>query len=251
MTAPSRQQTERGRRTWWWVAGVVVLLLAGVAALVWLLGGRDDDTVAGVQPTPTATATTVEPRPSPSPQGEPKPTPAPTPTPTPAPELPTPGQEPGPTSERLTRATYGPFTGSPENPGLGGSWIADIRSAAHPGYDRVVIEFTGDYVPTYKVGYTPTSGPFHDLPGNVVAIDGQAFLDVWLQGTSSVDMTNNYAPVYTGADRVRSDTVVVTEVVEIEDFEANVHWLIGLNTKAPFLVWTADTPSRLVIDIES
>ena len=30
-----------------------------------------------------------------------------------------------------------------------------------------------------------------------------------------------------------------------------MHWLIGLDTKAPFLVWTADSPSRLVIDIES
>jgi hypothetical protein len=226
MTSPPRQQTERGRRTWWWVAGVVVLLVAAVAALVWLLAEGDDDTVAAVQPTPT-----------------------PTPTPTSAP--PTTGQESGPASQALTGATFGPFTGSPEDPGLGGSWIADVRSAAHLGYDRVVIEFDGDYVPTYTVGYTATSGPFRDVPGNVVPIDGQAFLDVWLQGTSGVDMSSDYAPVYTGPDRVRSDTTVVTEVAEIEDFEANVHWIIGLNTEAPFLVWTTDSPSRLVIDIES
>lgn len=248
MTAPPSQQTGRGRRTWWWVAAVVVLLVAGVAALVWLLAGRDGDTVAGVQPTPTATATT-EPTPSPARQGQPTPTPAPTPTPTPA--LPTTGQESGPASQALPGASYGPFTGSPEDPGLGGSWIADVRSAAHPGHDRVVIEFDGDYVPTYAVGYAVTSGPFHDVPGNVVPVEGEAFLDVWLQGTSGVDMTNDYTPVYTGPDRVRSDTTVVTEVVEIEDFEANVHWLIGLNTKAPFLVWTTDSPSRLVIDIEN
>ena len=244
MIAPPRQQTERGRRTWWWVAAVVVLLVAGLATLVWLLAGRDDDMVAGVQPSPTATATTVEPRPSSSPQGEPTPTPAPTPAPTP-------GEEPRPSSQALTGATYGPFTGSPEDPGLGGSWIADVRSAAHPGHDRVVIEFDGDYVPTYNVGYTVTSGPFRDVPGNVVPIEGEAFLDVWLQGTSGVDMANNYTPVYTGADRVRSDTTVVTEVVEIEDFEANVHWIIGLDTRARFLVWTVDSPSRLVIDIEN
>ena len=244
MTAPPRQQTERGRRTWWWVAGVVVLLVAGVAALVWLLAEGDDDTVAGVQPTPIATATT-KPTPSPSPLGEPTPTPAPTQAP------PTTGQQSGPASQALTGAGFGSFSGSPEDPGLGGSWIADVRSAAHPGHDRVVIEFDGDYVPTYTVGYTVTSGPFHDVPGNVVPVEGEAFLDVWLQGTSGVDMTNDYTPVYTGADRVRSDTTVVTEVVEIEDFEANVHWLIGLDTKAPFLVWTTDSPSRLVIDIEN
>ncbi len=138
MTAPQRQQAERGRRTWWWVAGVVVLLVAAVAALVWLLAEGDDDTVAGVRPTPT-------------------------PTPTSAP--PTTRQESGPSSQALTGATFGPFTGSPEDPGLGGSWIADVRSAAHPGYDRVGIEFDGDDVPTYTVGYTATSGPFRAVDG--------------------------------------------------------------------------------------
>lgn len=247
MTAPARQQTGRGRRTWWWwVAGLVVLLVAGVAALVWLLVGRDDDTVAGVQPTPTASA---EPTPSPPLHGEPSSTPSPTPKPTSVP--PKPDQESGPAAQALTGATYGPFSGSPEDPGGSGSWITDVRSAAHPGHDRVVVEFDGDYVPAYEVGYTVTSGPFQDVPGDVVLIEGEAFLDVWLQGTSGVDMENNYAPVYTGPDRVRSDTTVVTEVVEIEDFEANVHWIIGLDESTPFLVWTMDSPSRLVIDIES
>ena len=115
----------------------------------------------------------------------------------------------------------------------------------------MVVEFDGDYVPAYKVGYTATSGPFHDVPGNEVPIDGEAFLDVWLQGTSSVDMSKSYQPVYTGPDRVTGDTTVVTEVVEIEDFEANVHWIIGLDRNARFVVSTMDSPSRLVIDIES
>jgi len=246
MTAPPRWQTERSRHTWWWVAGVVVaVVVAGVAALVWLVAGGDDDTVAGVQPTPTAT---FEPTPSPQ-QGVPSPSRLPTPTPTPVPTPPDP--ESTPEAQELTGATYGPFSGSSEDPGRGGSWITDVRSAAHSGHDRVVIEFDGDYVPTYEVAYTVTSGPFHDLPGDVVPIDGEVFLDVWLQGTSAVDMTNDYTPVYTGPDRVRSDTTVVTEVVEIEDFEANVHWLIGLDSKTPFLVWTTDSPSRLVIDIET
>lgn len=221
MTAPRGQQTERGRRTWWWAAGVVVLLVVAVAVVVWPRAGRDDTTVVGLQPTPTATSES------------------------------TPEEEPGSASPTLDAAAYGPFSGSPEDPGLGGSWIADVRSAAHPGHDRVVIEFDGHYVPTYRVGYTETSGPFRDVPGDVVPVEGEAFLDVWLQGTSRVDMHNNYTPVYTGGDRVRSDTRVVTEVVEIEDFEANVHWIVGLDSRAAFLVWTMDSPSRLVIDIES
>jgi hypothetical protein len=134
---------------------------------------------------------------------------------------------------------------------VGGSWIADVRTAGHAGYDRVVIEFDGVVVPTYRVAYTATTGPFYDIPGDVVTIDGTAFIDVWLQGTSRVDMADDYTPVYTGPTRVLSDTEVVTEVVEMEDFEANVHWLIGLRSKERFVVWTMDSPSRLIIDIEA
>ncbi len=228
MTASTRTD-ERGQRTRWWVVGVIILLVVAVAVLAWLLLRRDADTVAGVEPTPTPTPTAI---------------PIPTATATAQPT----GQ---PAPQALVGATRGPFSGTPDNPGRAGSWIADVRTAGHSGYDRVVVEFDGDYVPAYTVGYTATSGPFHDVPGNEVPIDGEAFLDVWLQGTSSVDMSKSYQPVYTGPDRVTGDTTVVTEVVEIEDFEANVHWIIGLDRNARFVVSTMDSPSRLVIDIES
>lgn len=240
MTAPTREVTRRGRRTWWWVAGGVLTVLAVVAIVWFLLGQDEDDTTAQVQPTP---AVTVEP--TPTPEATPEPTTPPEPEPTtelePAPE---------PDAQALPGATLGPFSGG-QTPPVGGSWIADVRTAGHAGYDRVVFEFDGGVVPTYQVAYTPTSGPFHDLPGDVVPIQGQAFLDVWLQGTSRVDMTDDYAPVYTGPTRLRSDTATVTEVVEIEDFEANVHWLIGLDTRSPFVAWTADSPARLVIDVSN
>jgi hypothetical protein len=207
---------------------VIVLVTVAVAVIAGLLLRGDADTVAGVTPTPTATA---QPTPSLSPAGQP---------PTGEPAL-----------QALAGASRGPFSATADNPDRTGSWIADVRTAGHSGYDRVVVEFDGDYVPTYTVGYTATSGPFHDVPGNEVPIDGEAFLDVWLQGTSSVDMHDSYRPVYVGPDRVAGDTTVVTEVVEVEDFEANVHWIIGLRTDARFVVWTMDSPSRLVIDIES
>lgn len=259
MTAPTPQVTDRGRQMWWWVAGAALVMV--VMAIVWVVG-RDDDTVAQVESAPTATtAPTVSVEPpspseeSPEPAAEPEPTseqdPQPTTPPDRAPEpepQPPPQREPEPDTQALRGAGYGPFSGG-TTPPVGGSWIVDVRSAGHAGYDRVVVEFDGPVVPTYQVGYTVTSGPFHDVPGNVVPIEGEAFLDVWLQGTSRVDMTEDYTPVYTGPTRLRSDTTRVTEVVEIEDFEANVHWLIGLDGRAEFVVWTLDSPSRLVVDI--
>lgn len=238
MPRSTYDENNHGRRAWWWVAGVALLLAAVVAGVWWLVVARHDEPVAGVEPSPTATVEpTVTPESSPPPS---------TLTPTSAQSAePTPEEEPG----ALAGATFGPFSGAPRDAGSAGSWIADVRSAGHVGYDRVVVEFDGGYVPTYEVAYTPTSGPFFDIPGNVVPLQGSAFIDIWLQGTSRVDMADDYEPVYTGPNRVRSDTVVVTEVVETEDFEANVHWIIGLNHRTPFVVRTLSSPSRLVIDI--
>lgn len=214
MAGSTRVDSRQGSRTMWWVAGGVLAVLTVVVVTVWLLAGRDGDTVADAEPPTPATA-----QPSSKPE------------------------------QALAGATFGPFSGEPNEASTAGSWIADVRSAGHNGYDRVVLEFDGDYVPTYRVAYTPTAGPFRDVPGDVVPVEGAAFLDVWLQGTSSVDMSADYEPVYTGPDRIRSDTAVVTEVVSLEDFEANVHWLIGLDERTPFVVWTTGSPSRLVIDI--
>lgn len=221
--------------------------MLAVVAIVWLLLGRDDDTVAQVQPAP---AVTVEP--TPTQEATPEPTGEPEAEPTTAPESqPEPAPEPDPEPPTLTGATYGPFFGWPTSDISSGSWIADVRTAAHAGYDRVVVEFDGDYVPSYEVAYTTGSGPFRDIPGDIVPVAGDAFVDVWLKGTSRWDLSNDYEPVYAGPTRVRSDTVAVTEVVETEDFEANAHWIIGLDERRPFVVWTIDDPSRLVIDIRS
>ena len=258
MTAPTPPVTDRERQVWWWVAGAALVVVLLVAA-IWLVSG-EDDTVALLQPSPTGTASpTVAVQPTPSPQVTPEPTAHPGPTseqepepatpPDSAPERqPPPESEPESDAQAVPGASLGPFSGG-STPPVGGSWIADVRSAGHDGYDRVVVEFDGAVVPTYTVAYTPTSGPFYDIPGNAVPIEGEAFIDVWLQGTSRVDMTDDYTPVYTGPTRLRTDTTTVTEVVEIEDFEANVHWLIGLDEPAEFVVWTLDSPSRLVIDI--
>jgi hypothetical protein len=238
MAGSTRLDSRQGSRTVWWVAGVVLAVLT-VVVTVWLLVGRDGDTVADGEPPTPATA-----QPTPTATEQP-PT---TPTPSLSPTTPQPPPSPEP-NQALAGATFGPFSGEPSEASTAGSWIADVRSAGHNGFDRVVLEFDGDYVPTYRVAYTPTAGPFRDVPGDVVPVEGAAFLDVWLQGTSSVDMSADYEPVYTGPDRIRSDTAVVTEVVSLEDFEANVHWLIGLDERTPFVVWTTGSPSRLVIDI--
>ena len=70
-----------------------------------------------------------------------------------------------------------------------------------------------------------------------------------LEGTSTFNLDEG-VPVYEGPSRVTSDTQVVTEVVDVDDFEALVIWVIGLTEQAPLVVTELSDPARLVIDIE-
>lgn len=216
------------RRRWTpWLIGLVAVLAVVVVVLVVVLLSRDDGSAPAPTTTPTAAPTpTASPTPSPSPS--PSPTPSPTASPTGLPE-----------------ASLGPFSGGTD-PGLASTWIADIRSAAQTGYDRVVFELTG-VVPPYRVEYADP--PFVAISGEEVEVDGAAFVRVRLERTSTFDLDEG-VPVYEGPRRVTSDTEVVTEVVDVEDFEGVVVWVIGLDEQRPLRVWTLDDPSRLVIDVE-
>jgi hypothetical protein len=207
---------------------VVLLALAAVAALVvWLLNRPEDEPT----PTPTASPTATE---SASPTTTPTPTPSPTATPTPTPT-------------GLPGASLGPFSGgTPTNLPSNPSWIADVRTAGQPGFDRVVFEFTGA-VPEYEIAYADP--PFVGTDGNAVPVQGDAFLRVRLNGTSQFDSINGVL-VYSGPKTVTGDTENVVEVVDVEDFEAVAIWVIGLDSQQPLTVSTLTDPGRLVIDIE-
>lgn len=144
----------------------------------------------------------------------------------------------------------GPFTGG-EVPPVEGSFIADVRTAAQDGFDRVVFEFTG-VVPTYRVEYAVEDGQFEDIEGNPLPVAGNAFVSVTLDGTSRFDFTQDGSPPVFDVPypaRITGDTVNVTEVVEVLDFEAQATWLIGLTSQQPLTVTTQAEPGRLVIDV--
>ena len=225
----------RGRLAW--IGVVVAVALVLVAVVAWLVV-RDTGTPTA-QSEPPAPTFSLTPSPTPPRAGSPTPAPARSPTPTAPPATPEP--PPGSAPEQQWEPSRVPS----------GSWIADVRSAGHPGYDRVVFEFDGTYVPAHQVTHAAPGTPWHSIAGDVDAVDGAAFLEVSLHGTSRFDHDADYTPVYTGPTRIRSDTTTVTEVVEIEDFEASARWVIGLDRQQPFTAWTLPDPSRLVIDIET
>jgi hypothetical protein len=123
-----------------------------------------------------------------------------------------------------------------------------VAVAGHDSYDRVVFQFRNG-VPGYRVEYVEP--PLReDGSGNVVNLDGAAFLVVRMEPASGFDLSvPEGAMVYTGPRRISPEgTSVVREVVRTGDFEAVLTWAIGLNEQVPFRVLTLDDPARIVVD---
>ncbi len=125
----------------------------------------------------------------------------------------------------------------------------DVRTGAHPCFDRFVVELQPSdpaiQFPGYWVRYVPkpiTASP-SDLP---VTIRGDAVLMVSLGSWMDGPEQNGYK-----GPRV----VVPTNVSSIleyrlnEDFEGQSAWALGLDRTRPFTVTRLTAPPRLVVDV--
>ncbi len=130
------------------------------------------------------------------------------------------------------------------------SYLRAVRSAPHPGYDRVVFEFQGG-VPGYRVGYV-NRPLFEDGSCRPVEVDGSAVLEVRMERAASARVIGDKVSLtYRGPSRLRpAGTTAVVEVVEVGDFEAVIRWAIGSRRLVPFKVTTLTGPSRVVVDLE-
>ena len=123
-----------------------------------------------------------------------------------------------------------------------------VAVAGHDGYDRVVFQFRYG-LPGYRVEYVDP--PLReDGSGNVVELEGNAFLVVRMEPASGFDLSVPEGKlIYTGPRRIAGDsTTVVREVVRTGDFDAVLTWAVGLDERVPFRVLTLDDPSRIVVD---
>jgi hypothetical protein len=133
----------------------------------------------------------------------------------------------------------------------GTALLERVALGRHEGFDRVVFQFRGDGVPGYRVEYA--NPPFvEDGSGNPVSVDGNAFVVVRMEPASGFDLdTGEGVLVYKGPKRLQgaaAGTAAVKELVRTGDFEAVLTWTIGLDAKVPFLVTTASSPARLIVD---
>jgi hypothetical protein len=163
------------------------------------------------------------------------------------------------TTGATTTGGIDPLAGAGTNPvsadaaGPETALLERVALGRHEGFDRVVFEFRND-VPGYRVSYVDP--PLHeDGSGDVVEVDGAAFLVVRMEPASGFDLSVDEGElVYRGPSRISgadAGTPVIREAVRTGDFEAVLSWAIGLGDRVDFRVQTLSGPPRLVVDVRN
>jgi hypothetical protein len=123
---------------------------------------------------------------------------------------------------------------------------SDIRTGAHPCFERVVIELAGPGdMPGVRVEYV--DDPVHLSPSDeTVDIDGQATLVI----SVAAWMPSMEGDGYEGpTDFSPTNVSSIRQLRQIENFEGMTAWAIGLDTERDFDVTFLDSPARIVVDI--
>jgi hypothetical protein len=119
-----------------------------------------------------------------------------------------------------------------------------FRTAAHPGFDRVVFAFDRA-IPGYHVEYVdkPT---YACGSGEALFLRGDAWLLIRLQPARAHDEGGNATIT---ERRSALDLPVLREVAMTCDFEADVTWVLGLTSPGGYRITELAGPPRLVVDV--
>lgn len=131
--------------------------------------------------------------------------------------------------------------------GAPGPNLTDVRIGDHDGFVRIVFDLTGDGTPMYIIGYE--QAPFLATSGDPVPVEGAAFLVVHLSPARRYDI-DTLVPTYTGDLVLEPGFDPIEQIVFIDDFEAAMQWVIGLDAEHPFTVEVLQDPLRVVVDVE-
>ena len=129
--------------------------------------------------------------------------------------------------------------------------LSDVRVGHQPGFDRVVFEFGQEQGPQDDVPrfHIERAASFTAISGQPVPVQRNAYWSVRVEGASIADQNGNL--VYKGPRDLDPTATLVRDVKQIEDFEAQMVWAIGLAQLECPRVSTLRSPLRLVIDLPS
>ncbi len=149
-------------------------------------------------------------------------------------------QDAGPTPARWTADVTGV-----SHAVTGAALLADVAASTNEGFDRLVLEFEGDEMPSYQIEYI-------DRPviqcgsGEPVEIEGDGRLAVRLEPANA----HTEQGVATISERSsRPALSVLRQLTMTCDFEAQVQWVMGVTSPNPYRVMELTDPTRLVVDV--
>jgi hypothetical protein len=122
--------------------------------------------------------------------------------------------------------------------------LAGVRAGRQDCHERIVFDFKGEARPGYDIGVA--SPPFSGSSDIPVPVTGTAFIKVRLDSTRARDPE---FLTYTGPSVINPGLTAIRELRLIEDFEAVVIWVIGLDRERSFRVGTLTNPTRIYIDV--
>jgi hypothetical protein len=144
------------------------------------------------------------------------------------------------------------FTGTvnPKRQGHAASHVVLVQkaeTACCDGFDRLVLTCDGFHHPTWKTRYV--NPPIQQCgSGNNIAVAGNAFLQISMDTAQA--HTDAGQPTITDRDR-DLNCRNLKQLVLTCDFEGNVDFVFGLDSKKPYRVVELQNPTRLVIDVKN
>jgi hypothetical protein len=129
-------------------------------------------------------------------------------------------------------------------PSASTSFVDALRTGAHAGYDRVVVEFKNAQPGSITI--RPQAGTtFNQSPsGQAVKLAGRHGLLVIVRGADA-------HTGYSGSRDLRTAYASLVETRVIEDFEGQVSFGLGLNQASCYRAAVLANPVRLVIDVQT
>ena len=119
--------------------------------------------------------------------------------------------------------------------------LTGIRAATHVSFTRVVLEFSGEGTPgVWSAAWTDEA--VEQGRGMPIQVEGQAFLDLVIDGTPMTAAANPYP---SGTHTRAGDLDVVSDGT----FEDNTHVVIGAPATRQFQIGFLSNPVRMVVDI--
>lgn len=132
---------------------------------------------------------------------------------------------------------------SDQNPG---GIATDFRAASHEGYDRVVLELTGEGPVGWWTHWSDAA--VQDSRGEPIDLAGTAFLNVIVRGTATPSDENEIGLYYSGDPSAAAGSI---ESFFDGTFEGSTNLVIGMDQKRPYRIFTLQDPLRVVIDVQN